>query len=33
MAKYKIVALPKDADDYLELDLTPEQIQEYAKGG
>ena len=32
MAKYKIVALPKQAK-YMELDLTPEEIQEYAKGG
>lgn len=32
MAKYKIVALPKRAE-YMELDLTPEEIQEYAKGG
>lgn len=32
MAKYKIVALPKRAE-YMELDLTPDEIQEYAKGG
>jgi hypothetical protein len=32
MAKYKIVALPKQAE-YMELDLTPEEIQKYAKGG
>ena len=32
MAKYKIVGVPKKAE-YFELDLTPEEIQEYAKGG
>lgn len=35
MAKYKIVGVPKKAksSEYFELDLTPEEIEEYAKGG
>ena len=33
MAKYKIVGLPKQTKEYFELDLTPEEIEEYAKGG
>jgi hypothetical protein len=33
MAKYKIVGLPKKTEEYFELDLTPEEIEEYARGG
>jgi len=33
MAKYKIVGLPKQTEEYFELDLTPEEIEEYARGG
>ena len=33
MAKYKIIGLPKQTEEYFELDLTPEEIEEYARGG
>jgi len=33
MAKYKIIGLPKQNEEYFELDLTPEEIEEYARGG
>jgi hypothetical protein len=33
MAKYKIIGLPKQIEEYFELELTPEEIEEYARGG